>query len=219
MSNPESFIDEVTDEVRRDRLFALFRRYGWIAVLAVIVIVGGASYLEWRKAQDQAAARQLGDTILGALDAGDDPAARVRALDGIAAEGEAHALVALLAAGEEVGAGERPAAETRLQTLAEDMTLPVAYRQLAVLKLVMLQGADAPLATRRAALEPLSAPGQPYRPLALEQLALLAAEAGDTDTAIAHLRDAIAASDATPGLRQRASQLIVALGGMPEDAS
>ena len=34
MSNPDSFIDEVTEEVRRDRLFAVFRKYGWIGVLA-----------------------------------------------------------------------------------------------------------------------------------------------------------------------------------------
>ena len=31
MSNPDSFIEEVTEEVRRDKLFALFRKYGWIA--------------------------------------------------------------------------------------------------------------------------------------------------------------------------------------------
>ncbi|MFD1808819.1 hypothetical protein ACFSHQ_13850 [Gemmobacter lanyuensis] len=40
MSNPESFIDEVTEEVRRDKLFATFRKYGWIGILAVLGIVG-----------------------------------------------------------------------------------------------------------------------------------------------------------------------------------
>ena len=36
MSNPDSFIDEVTEEVRRDRLFAMFRKYGWIGVAIVL---------------------------------------------------------------------------------------------------------------------------------------------------------------------------------------
>ena len=45
MSNPDSFIEEVTEEVRRDRLFALFRKYGWIGVVLVLAIVGGASVL------------------------------------------------------------------------------------------------------------------------------------------------------------------------------
>ena len=51
MSESESFINEVTEEVRRDRLFRLARRYGWIAVVAVLVIVGAAAVNEWRKAQ------------------------------------------------------------------------------------------------------------------------------------------------------------------------
>ena len=37
LSNHDSFIDEVTEEVRRDRLFAAFRKYGWIGVLLVAV--------------------------------------------------------------------------------------------------------------------------------------------------------------------------------------
>ena len=44
MSNPDSFIDEVTEEVRRDRLFALFRKYGWIGLVVVLGIVGGAGW-------------------------------------------------------------------------------------------------------------------------------------------------------------------------------
>ena len=35
----DSFIDEVTEDLRRDRLFLAMRRYGWIAVLAILVLV------------------------------------------------------------------------------------------------------------------------------------------------------------------------------------
>mgnify|MGYP002067949300 CR=1 FL=1 len=38
MSNQDSFIDEVTEEVRRDKLYALYKKYGWIAALAVVVL-------------------------------------------------------------------------------------------------------------------------------------------------------------------------------------
>ena len=58
MSNPDSFIEEVTEEVRRDRLFAAFRKYGWIGGLVVLGIVGGAAWNEWQK--NQAAARAQG---------------------------------------------------------------------------------------------------------------------------------------------------------------
>lgn len=68
LSSPDSFIDEVTEEVRRDRLFAIFRKYGWIGVLAILLIVGGASYVEWQKARVVARAQAFGDAVLDATD-------------------------------------------------------------------------------------------------------------------------------------------------------
>ena len=70
MSNPDSFIDEVTEEVRRDRLFAMFRKYGWIGILAVVVVVGGAAWNEWQKARAEARAEAFGDALLDAFDLG-----------------------------------------------------------------------------------------------------------------------------------------------------
>ena len=43
MSTPDSFVEEVTEAVRRDKLYAAFRKYGWIGGLVVIGIVGGDS--------------------------------------------------------------------------------------------------------------------------------------------------------------------------------
>ena len=84
MSNTESFIEEVNEEVRRDRLYGLLRRYGWIAVLAILLIVGGAAFSEYRKAQARAEAEALGDAMLAALTV-DDSAGRAEALAGISA--------------------------------------------------------------------------------------------------------------------------------------
>ena len=73
MSNPDSFIEEVTEEVRRDRLFAAFRKYGWIGGLVVLGIVGGAAWNEWQKNQAAARAQGFGDAMLEALDTGGEP--------------------------------------------------------------------------------------------------------------------------------------------------
>ena len=86
MSNPDSFIDEVTEEVRRDRLFRAFRRYGWIGVVLVAAIVGGAAFNEWQKASRTATAQALGDGLTAALAAG-TPEARAAALDGLKVQG------------------------------------------------------------------------------------------------------------------------------------
>lgn len=216
MSNPESFIEEVTEEVRRDRLFAWMRRYGWIAVLAVLILVAGASWREWRSAQQQAAAEALGDGILGAMEA-PDAEARAAALRALPVEGEARALVTLLAAGEAgQGAATAEAAEA-LRAMANDASLPIRYTQLAALKLVMIEGRDADPASRLQTLAPLAEPGRPYRPLALEQMALAEIDAGNPDAALGHLVALVEGAATSAGLRQRASQLIVALGGAPEE--
>ena len=68
MSDSDSFIEEVTEEVRRDRLFALFRRYGWIPAVAIVLLVGGAAVNEYLKAQERGRAERLGDAILVALE-------------------------------------------------------------------------------------------------------------------------------------------------------
>ena len=81
------------------------------------------------------------------------------------------------------------------------------------LRRVIVQGTEAPLAERRAALEPLAQPGRSFRPLAAEQLAYLLVEEGKTAEAITALQALVADQEAPGGLRSRASQMIVALGG------
>lgn len=212
MSNPDSFIDEVTEEVRRDRLFGLWRRYGWIAVVGIVAVVGIAAVLEWQKARSRAAAQALGDAVLEAVEAPNSQA-RAAALAGVEAAGAAAAILDFLRASELQGAGEADAALAILSAIADDNTLPREYRQLAMLKRVIVGAGSLPLDERRAQMAQLATPGQPFRPLAQEQLALIAVEAGDTAAAIAQFRALFDEAEATPALRERASQAIVALGG------
>ena len=80
MADSDSFINEVTEEVRRDRLYALFRRWAWLAILIVVVAVGGAAFLEYRRSQTETAAQGFGDSVIAALD-GDAPGDRIAALE------------------------------------------------------------------------------------------------------------------------------------------
>lgn len=218
MSETDSFIDEVSEEVRRDRLFKMLRRYGWIGVLIVLLIVGGASYSEWRKARDQAAAEARGDALLTALEI-DDSEARVAALSEIASQTDGNPVALLLAASVqyEEGAAEQSAAT--LSRLADDAGAPEIYTELAALRAAMTptpgQGPDA----RIAALEPLTAPGRPFRLLALEQRGLAEVATGDTDAAVTTFRLIAEDADVTRGLRQRAQDMIVALGGDVESGA
>lgn len=215
MSETDSFIEEVTEEVRRDRLFKLMRKYGWIGVLAVLAIVGGAAWNEWQKASARAEAEAFGDAILAAL-AADDPAGRTAALAALSAPAEGQAaLLSFLAAEESLAAGDAGAAETALAAVAADATAPALYRQLAQLKLLILKGPSMSAQDRDQGLAALAAPGAPFRPLALEQQALALAGAGKAEEARALFAQIMQEAGVPAGLRQRAAQMIVVLGGDP----
>ncbi|MEI2686093.1 MAG: hypothetical protein V9G14_07300 [Cypionkella sp.] len=212
MSSPDSFIDEVTEEVRRDRLFAIFRKYGWIGVLAILLIVGGASYVEWQKARVVARAQAFGDAVLDATDLG-QPEERRAAIAAIPADATQKAVAALMLASDP--ADDKAGSLAALDGLIKDTSQPQLYRDLAQLRRIAVAGSDLPLAERRAALEDLAVPGRAFRTLAQEQLAYLLVEEQKTDAAIAALAALMQDQEAPSGLRQRAADMITALGGVP----
>jgi hypothetical protein len=211
VSNPESFIDEVSEEVRRDKLYRAFRKYGWIGAFAVVLIVGGAAFNEWQKTQARAAAEAYGDALYGALET-PELESRLVALEDLETPDGAEALSALILA-TEVQARSDAEAVAALQALIADPATPALYSDLARLRMAMM-GADVlEIAERRAALDMLAQGSGPFRLLALEQRALIEAQSGQTDVAIQTLQDVMSAAGASEGMRTRALQMIVALGG------
>ena len=214
MSSQDSFVDEVTEAVRRDRLYAAFRKYGWIGVLVVLGIVGGAGWSEWQKAKETARARAFGDAVQTALTQA-DPAARATALGAIQADGGQVAVLELLKAADPKA--DKAGAIKALDTLANDATQPQLYRDLAVLRKVAVAGADMPLADRRSVLSAIDIPGRPLRTLVEEQLAYLLLEEGKPADALTAMLTLYQDQEAPAGMKQRLAQVIVALGGtVPE---
>ena len=215
MSNTDSFIEEVSEEVRRDQLYTYARRYGWIAVVAVIAIVGGAAWNEWREASTVAEARALG----GALDATrliEDPAARADGYADLAAAGGDAAVLARLGEAQAlVEAGDAPAASTLLAEMMDDTTLPPIYTALATLKWSVVPGAVPDAQARVDALTPVIDEGSQLGLLALEQRGLAYVELGDIAAAHGDFRFALNDPLATAGLRDRLTQIIIATGGTP----
>jgi len=187
MANTDSFIEEVNEELRRDRLYRLFRKWGWLPILIILIIVGGAAWREYRIAQDRAEAEAFGDAVITALDQ-DQAEARISGLEAVDATGQA---------------------AQNLRALAARGDVPPRYADLAVLKAHLLAPRDSDAAM--ADLTQIARPGRPYRPLAMEQQALLQIEAGNREAAVETLRLLEEDSQTTSGLQQRASQLIVAL--------
>jgi hypothetical protein len=212
VSETDSFINEVTEEVRRDRLFALFRRYGWVGVVIVVLVVAGAAWNEWRKAQVRAEAEARGEALLVALEAG-SPAGQTAALSALRSDRASDAVVALFASSLAASGDDIAGARDELERLAANPAVSQIYRDVAVLKSAMLGAGSVAPDARIAALEPLALPGGSFRPLALEQIALAHAEAGRGDDALAILTDLMDAADVSFALRRRAAQMVLALGG------
>ncbi|WP_372802981.1 tetratricopeptide repeat protein [Paracoccus seriniphilus] len=209
----DSFIDEVTEDLRRDRLFGLFRRYGWIAILFVLLLVGGVTFREISQSRAQAEAEAWGDAVLMAEESG-DPAAILK-VDSAGREGR-EALAGLLAAAGWVENGSTDAAAEALQTIASDENTDSLLHDLAELKLVMLNGAKMDPSRRDAVLTRLSQTGAPFELLALEQKAVALIEAGRDEDAITLIRQIQQKDGLSEALRMRLSEMMIALGVEPE---
>ncbi|MEO0677287.1 MAG: hypothetical protein AAFZ02_07000 [Pseudomonadota bacterium] len=212
MSNTDGFIAEVEEELRRDKFTALLRRYGWIAALAIIALVGGTGFNEYRKATATAEAEARGDAISAALEA---PTSGARA-EALAAEGGI--LESFMAASEFQAAGDDAAAAAVLAELAAQPELSPLYRDLAQVKRLAID-TEIDANERALILSALSAPGAPYRTVAQELAALDQVAAGEQDAAITAFQALLQDADASDVQKRRVAEILVALGAEPELAN
>ena len=219
VANQDSFINEVTEEVRRDRLYALMRKYGWIVALLIVVLVGGAALNEWRKASARAEAQAAGDAMIQALrsETAEDRASGLAAIETPDNPGR-RAVLALLQSAASNENEDAEASAAALDAVIGDEAAPQVYRDLATLKRVMAGSGVLAPEDRISRLQPLMQPGNPFRLLAIEQRAFAEVELGQTDAAIETLQGILADAERTEDLRRRAQQLIVALGGSLDES-
>ncbi len=212
MSDTDSFIEEVSEEVRRDRLYVFFRKYAWVAILAVVTIVGGTALLEFQKAKAKAEAEALGSAIIVALEVSDEKE-RAELLGNIeAANSEAKSIVALLLAAEEIALDNYDAASRKLNSISDDPSISQIYRDMAKFKFLLISHDRLEVEFLLAGFEELASPGNPFRLLAKEQIALLTLKNTDYDLAIGMLKTILDDAELTDTIKQRVSQLLISLG-------
>ncbi|MGB1023836.1 MAG: hypothetical protein ACPGVQ_04985 [Paracoccaceae bacterium] len=209
MSQSDSFIDEVTEELRRDQLFRALKRWGWIGVLAVVALVGAATYREISTNRDLAAARGFGDAVIAALDL-PDAEARAAALAEITPSRSNQEVLLAFIRASDLSESDPVAAAAALRAIADAPDLLPRYRDLALLRAHIL----APLEDQGlvdATLARLAEDGAPFAGIAREMQALELLKAGDKEGAIAALEALSEQSVVTLSQRQRISALIFAL--------
>lgn len=212
MSDSDSFIREVTEEVRQDRMLRYWKRYGPYVLGAIALIVAAAAAWSWQEQQARETARVQGGAFLSV--ASGDTAATARLVETI--EGPASLVAQLRHAAALAAAGERSEAIAAYDRVAGIEGIDLAYSDLAALQAARLA---APVLDSEAALarvEPLISGAAPYRLLALELRAALLLNAGRTEAAHADLNAILADPERTGGLDARARALLAATGGRAE---
>lgn len=216
MSDTDSFLQEVSEELRRDRLYKNLRKYGWIAILLVILIVGAATYREYLKSQAATEAQLFGKSIIDALNE-KNAVDRISKLQKINVPSEnAKAILAMLLSAETNGNNSSGLENSTLSDITQSLSIDDHYRDLLNFKILLGSAETMDLDERSTAFEALSKPGNPFRLLAEEQMVLIEIELGNTDKAIKKISQILLDSELTAGLRNRATQMMIALGKDPE---
>jgi hypothetical protein len=214
--------DEVEEDLRAERAQRLLKRYGGLLVaLCLAVIAAGAGWQVWRWRQGQqdvaAATSYLTNSALA-----DTPnlspatrASAIAAFDVLAARAPEgyRTLARLRDAALRADGGDISGAAAMWDQVAGDSSADPLLRDLASLLWAERQIDTGDPALLKARLSPLAALGNPWRPLAEEQLALLDLRQGHDDAAKTALQKLANDVTAPNGVRARAGALVGRLGG------
>lgn len=213
---------EVDEEVRRDRILRLGRRYGLsIAAVVLLVLVIAVGIVLWRQHHREDRMTEAAAFLDALTERARDPASTAADLADLAeqAEGGYRSLALLQLAAMKAESGTHADAIAAYDAIAADEGADPALRAIACLKAAMLFADLGQAQAARERLAPLLAEDEaatsPWRPLALEIEAVLALEGGDPEGARARLRELSLLAAAPAGLRSRAAELLAALGEPP----
>jgi hypothetical protein len=224
---------EVDEDLRRDRLEKIWKRYGAAIIGAVLVIVAGtAGFVAWRNHQHAAAeteTAQLADALRlagnsagqgnnGGNNSNGDPKAAADALSAFAGQSGTGpgTLARFFEAGLRAREGDNAAAIRIYDELTQSAKLEPVYRDLATVLSVMHQVQTGDPGQLTARLQPLTADNNPWRHSARELTALLAIRSGDKATA-GKLFAQIQNDPAAPsGVRSRATELAALYSAEPQ---
>ena len=212
----ETFLREVDENLRRDRLQDFFRNYGkWLiaAVVLFLAAVGGWIYWEQQQKKTSAEESEKLHASFKAISEGRANAATQQLKD---LEGSSNDVVKasaeLTQAALALEKSDRSTAIAKYRALSEDKGLPDVYRDLATVRLTALEFDSLQPAQVVTRLEPLTKAGNPWFGSAGEMTALALLKQGKKAEA-GKLFASIAADKQVPdSSRTRAVQVAGTLG-------
>ncbi|WP_300973772.1 tetratricopeptide repeat protein [Sphingomonas sp. LHG3406-1] len=206
----ESFIREVDENLRRDQAEAVVKRYGsWFAAAAVLLLLAVGGWLFWQNRQNEKAATNS-ETFSAILsDVGQPKQDSARRLDALAADANPsmEAAARLTRAALALQSGDRTTAVAQYGQVADDKSVPQAYRDAALVRRTQLEFDSLKPEDVVARLQPLAVKDNAWYGAAGELTALAMLKSNRRNEA-ATLLKAIAAEKSVPAtIRARVEQL------------
>lgn len=213
--------DEVDEELREERMQEFLKKYGGLlfaaALLLIAAVAGWKAWGWYQERRDTAAATQYlaaASRTQSAGVAGPNRAVAIPAFEMVAANAPEgyRTLARLREAALRADSGDVQGASAVWDQVAADSSADPLLRDLANLTWCLWHADNGDPALLDGRLKPLAAPGNAWRTLALEQLALLDLRQGHTDAAKTQLKKLAEDTTAPRGVRGRASALLARVG-------
>jgi len=216
----DSFIREVDEELRTERVQDFWKKYGKVLiVIAAVIVIATAGYRYYEYYTSQKAA-EAGDAFIAAVELADQ-GKQDEALAAFAKlesqESPTYKIMALMrGASELVSKGEVAEAVKKFDAVASSADADENMKAIARIRAGMLLVDTGTVTEVEARVGPLSGPGAPYRASAREAIGLAYFKAGDLENAFKQY-EALSKDVETPrALMQRVRimlDLIAARGG------
>ena len=207
---------EIDEELRRDNLQQLWKKYGnYVIALAVLIVIATAAVVGWRAYRDRQREAQ-GAQYAAALDLvrqgkEADAGAAFAALAEKADAGRA-VLARFEEAASKINTGDVAGAIAVYDQLVADNAVDPAFRDAATLLSARYTLDKGDPQTVIAKLQPLTTPTNPWHGLALELVGIAELKAGDNAKAHGDFNTLAKDTTVSQGVRQRAAEMAEALG-------
>ena len=212
----EAFYREVDDELRREQLTGYWQRYGKAIIAGIVLLLAAIAGFLWWQQHKLDVAGQQGERLIAAFD--DVQGGKVKQagpkLDSLAKEGSPgyRAAALLTKADLAIEANKQAEAIAAFQAVADDASVPQAYRDLALIRRIHLEYDTLPPAAVIQRLQGLAKPDSAFFGSAGEMVAVAHLRLNQRPAA-ARIFAALAKDENVPAsLRSRAVQMAGSLG-------
>lgn len=211
-NNDDTFIREVNEELRSERLQTVWKRFRpLIIAVAVLIVVGvaGAGIFEWWQARESSAS---GDRFLTAINNANDKKTdeAIKELEALTRDGFGSypVLARMRLAALKAENGDAKAAIADFLAIGQDGGVPKAMRNVSKIRAAWLMVDQSSYDEVAAQIEELAAATSPVRHSARETLGLAAYKAENYGKAREWMQQIVDDNDAPAGARTRARMIL-----------